>query len=123
MTDHVAHDWVEPQPPPPSWWDRNWKFLIAVGLAVAAAAVGLGLALGSTPEDEAREACRTYVRDRLVAPATAQFSEERVIGSNPTMVAGKVDSENRFGAMLRTTYTCRVQYESGEWRLVSLIGP
>lgn len=97
-------------------------FLVALGLAGALAAIGLGLAFGGSSDDQAREACREYVRDRLVAPATAQFSDERVIGSNPTMVAGKVDSQNKFGALLRATYTCRVQYDGDRWQLVALVG-
>jgi hypothetical protein len=117
----TAHDWIEPRPPPQTWLARNWKFLTALGLAMAAAIVALNMAFG-TPDEV--EACRDYVRGRLVAPATAQFSGERVIGSDPTMVAGSVDSQNRYGAMLRTTYSCQVQYDknAGEWRLVSLLG-
>lgn len=53
------------------------------------------------------------VRDRLVAPATASFSPYRdttvtTVGDRWT-VRGWVDSQNRFGAMVRTNYTVVIQ--------------
>lgn len=49
-----------------------------------------------------------FVKDRLKAPSTAKFQscEDRsVSGAGPYTVRGWVDSENSFGAMLRSNYS------------------
>ena len=54
-----------------------------------------------------------FVRERLVAPATAQFphtSETTEIGECEYRVAAYVDSQNSFGALLRADYTAVVKY-------------
>lgn len=65
----------------------------------------------------ARNLCRTIVKQQLVAPSTAQFSGESGFTANkgPWQIAGSVDSENGFGAMLRSTYSCRVTFSDGEY--------
>lgn len=120
----AAREWIEPRPPPPSWLRRKWPLLLAAVAALAVALVVVVAVVLPSADDEAREACREFVRGRLVSPATAQFSGERVIGSDPTVVAGSVDSQNRYGALLRATFSCRIQYDDGadEWRLISLLG-
>ena len=65
-------------------------------------------------------ACTDYVRDRLKAPATADFPPYNggVSRSGDTYrVNGYVDSENSFGANLRTNFTCSVSYDDGRWEL------
>lgn len=54
-------------------------------------------------------ACRTAVPTLLKAPATAQFPEEpivREVAKGVYVASGKVDSQNSFGALLRSSYTC-----------------
>jgi hypothetical protein len=66
-------------------------------------------------------ACEDHVREYLKSPSTAQFSsyydtEVRDHGSGKYSVMGWVDSQNSFGAMLRTEYICRVTDEgNGQW--------
>ena len=56
--------------------------------------------------------CTGAVEALLRAPATASFSEftgesvRQISGSNRFAVAGWVDSENGFGALLRSDWTC-----------------
>ena len=53
--------------------------------------------------------CQQLVTDRLIAPATADFVDVKTkAGSSPgeLVTAGSVDSENAFGANLRSTFTC-----------------
>ena len=75
--------------------------------------------------------CESFVRDRLTAPATADFPfldrEVRILGDNVNyMVTSYVDSENAFGATLRTNWICEIRYNGGEdadrsnWTLVNL---
>lgn len=56
--------------------------------------------------------CQKEIRSRLKSPASAQFSGTRSNGSvakkSVTMIFGSVDSQNGFGAMLRSTYVCEV---------------
>lgn len=68
--------------------------------------------------------CEEFVKDRLKAPATAEFDTEPGTKSGRAwVVQGVVDSENGFGAMLRSDFTCRLRYAGDdEWRLVKLSG-
>lgn len=72
-----------------------------------------------------------YVGDRLVAPGTMQFPYRqddgvfvrRIENTCTYSVTGYVDSENRFGALIRTHYTAIVESsptEADHWRLVSI---
>lgn len=70
-------------------------------------------------------ACRGFVRDALVAPATADFhgfaSDETVyLGDGRYRTDSSVDSANGFGAFVRTDYTCFVREQGGDWVLESL---
>lgn len=67
------------------------------------------------------------VREQLRAPSTADFPGRyepgtRHLGDCIYQVFGKVDAQNGFGAMLRTTFEGRIQYfpESGGWRTLEL---
>jgi hypothetical protein len=102
---------------------------------IVSAFVVVILALGSTSASaytytkshQAWDMCSEFVRDRLKAPKTADFAE---YGNRGTSVAksgttysvnGYVDSENSFGADIRTQYTCTVTPVGGKrWRLVDL---
>jgi hypothetical protein len=54
--------------------------------------------------------CEDAVKGRLKAPATAQFSgfEQEELDARLTAVRGSVDSENGFGAMIRSSFKCHV---------------
>jgi hypothetical protein len=74
---------------------------------------------------EAEYYCEEFVRDRLRAPSTAEFSNVTGIGGgNAFTVRGQVDAENAFGAALRRSFTCQVRYDPSDqsWTLVSLSG-
>lgn len=61
------------------------------------------------PEDIFASNCKVLVKDRLKAPATAQFSAsyEQVQATGGTYRwAGTVDAENSFGANVRTAFVC-----------------
>lgn len=69
------------------------------------------------------------MKDRLRAPATASFRNyfeddgEVVVTGGPSTyrVVSSVDSENGFGANIRSNFVCEVRHVSGEsWRLVDL---
>ena len=86
---------------------------------------------GEARKRQAFGVCTDFVKDRLKAPATASFpdysEDERhvtVIGSEegPYTVQSSVDSENSFGAKVRTDFTCTVTHVSGDrWRLEDLV--
>ena len=82
---------------------------------------------GSSRTVEAFTICQMFVEDRLVAPATANFGgapsqATTRLGANRYQVDAYVDSENNFGAQIRTEYSCTVSYNSGgdSWTLESL---
>lgn len=113
-----------------------------IGLGVA---IWLGyLAFGpSTPSKEAKpliDDCSDktaayvygteFVKRRLKAPATATFApmtnSEVIITTQPETcthtVAGYVDAQNSFGALIRSPYSVTVQYINTEksWKLVAI---
>ncbi|PZF63343.1 hypothetical protein DEI81_08015 [Curtobacterium sp. MCBD17_013] len=57
---------------------------------------------------EAKSACENQVKDHLKSPSTAKFNDS-VSGVGPFTVTGTVDSENSFGAMLRSNFECSVR--------------
>lgn len=72
---------------------------------------------------EAKVMCEDFVRDRLLAPATADFpwlDYEANCSGEQCAVRSYVDSENSFGAKLRTTYRCVVRKSGDRWELLEL---
>ncbi len=70
---------------------------------------------------DAEVTARQFVLKRLKAPSTAKFVEESSMLSRDGtwLVVGAVDSQNSFGAMLRTQYTCGVRHVGDDkWELV-----
>lgn len=74
------------------------------------------------------DVCRQFVTDRLRSPASAKFpplSDDRVyvtpLTENRFSVRAYVDSQNGFGALLRTRFTCEVKWTEGQhYNLVDL---
>jgi hypothetical protein len=69
--------------------------------------------------------CEEFVKDRLKAPATAEFpwiTDSRITASSNGQfrVISYVDAQNSFGGQIRTHYDCTVQYASGRWTLKNL---
>lgn len=113
--------------PEPESGGRGWA-KGCLGLAVLAFAIPAGcaalLSMGGGSEweptaTEAESTCKEWVRDRLKSPATARFSGVETTGGRSTYdVSGAVDSENSFGALVRTAWTCDVRYDAAteQWR-------
>jgi len=53
------------------------------------------------------EACSAKIKRFLKSPGTAKFSNERIgVKGDMLTASGVVDSENGFGAIVRTSYSC-----------------
>lgn len=96
--------------------------LAAGGIAFLVAIVFSGG--DDAPPDLSGDAIRVceeeFVPKRLKAPATAEFSGASVSGTGDVfVVTGHVDSENSFGAKIRSRYTCTVRSSGDQWRLQS----
>lgn len=78
--------------------------------------------------DEQISACSTareFVRQRLKAPSTATFAScvEAGVAKLPNgdyTVMAWVDSQNTFGAMIRTRYLATLRPVGDKWQLVNL---
>ena len=72
----------------------------------------------------AYRSCERAVETTLKAPATADFSgvtgSEIANSADVYEVSGYVDSENSFGANVRTSWTCKVRDTGDNWDLVDL---
>lgn len=108
---------------------NRWWFIVAFMLAAVLVGAGVGAVLngggakpGSGGGVMAERACKDYVKDRLKAPGTARFSAASHTGTGAAYtVRGLVDSENSFGASLRSTYTCTVVDQGSlGWHLQSI---
>lgn len=71
------------------------------------------LARSAAAETAAATTCEGLVRDQLKAPATAQFTIMSNDVGAPTgaaqgIVHGAVDSQNSYGALVRSDWTCMV---------------
>jgi hypothetical protein len=74
--------------------------------------------------------CKDFVKDRLKAPASADFPwlDRQVTKRGPGRftVVSYVDAQNAFGAKIRTHYSCTVSFKGGsvfalrDWTLESL---
>lgn len=87
--------------------------------------VGLFYPTGERNDDTAISACvmaESFVKDRLRAPATADFSScsdgSAVKAGDTWTVRGYVDSENGFGAKIRSQFLVKMTHQPGNdnWR-------
>jgi hypothetical protein len=71
--------------------------------------------------------CQEFVERRLKSPKTAEFarqSESAIssLGGDTYTVTSYVDSQNGFGALVRSAYVCKIHYEgSDQWKLQDLV--
>ncbi len=108
----------------------------------------VSFALSQAEEAKAKDAAREYIKDHLKAPATAIFSKETVCaraetdfeeasglaptpecipppfekvgdGKESVVYRGSVDSQNSYGALLRTKFQLYVFF-SGKWTVIDL---
>jgi hypothetical protein len=73
----------------------------------------------------AEVACEDFVERRLRAPSTADYTGVAATGGgNSWTVSGSVDSENGFGAKIRSRFGCRMTYDpqAEQWTLLELTG-
>ena len=104
--------------------DLDRKVWIGGGLFVlmgCLCAIGQNISPGASSAG-AQHACEQFTSDRLKAPSTAQFTGVTAskTGDKTYRVTGGVDSQNSFGATVRTEFSCQVKHEGDGWRLRDL---
>jgi hypothetical protein len=110
---------------------REGWYIAGAFIALLALFAGCGALMSSEDSDEtgaqpgqARNACHDFVSDQLKSPGSADFEgvlDAKITGSGSTYtVRGWVDSDNSFGASVRTSYVCVVSGANSSWRLQSL---
>jgi len=118
--------WDEPDKPSRPKTKTPWWAYVVVLTIVAVVALCVARAGNTksdpTPEDkraDAKRACQEkFIADRLKAPATAKYSDVTVSGAAGSYtVAGAVDSQNSFGALVRSSFTCSVHLNGDQWIL------
>ena len=97
-------------------------FLIALGISIFSALVMGGNSTSQpatpdssvygNPEDFAWVIAENQIEKLLKSPSTAEFCKPKVtdLGNNKYVVASCVDSQNGFGAMLRSSWTVTLTY-------------
>lgn len=96
--------------------------LTGCGHAPATTTTATPSASSPTPDPAALaiQRCRTEVLKWLKAPATARWSGEHTTPDGDGFeVTGSVDSQNSFGALLRSTYLCHTSPSKGTHAFVS----
>ncbi|MCD4760769.1 hypothetical protein K8R42_02615 [bacterium] len=73
----------------------------------------------SATELQAYIMSQSFIKPLLKSPSTADFSNYNYtandLGDNKWLVASSVDSQNSFGAMLRTMYSVIITYNGDDW--------
>lgn len=92
------------------------KVAVGVGIVVVLAVIGSfsdddgGGGGGSYNRDVssygAEDTCKDAVKNSLKSPGTAKFHNLTTTGYGPWTTIGDVDSENGFGALIRSSFTC-----------------
>lgn len=93
--------------------------------------VGMILACGSKPTPKEGDkygaivVCEDFVKDRLKAPSTAEFTDEQAtLIAGTWTVNGKVDADNAFRAKIRESFACVVKHTGNDkYNLVKLTMP
>lgn len=94
----------------------------AVVAVVAAVALAGCSSTDSAPTESDKQAdatssCHKWVKEKLKAPATAEFSGDNVTGTGGDYtIVGNVDSENSFGANIRSVWMCTIKLDGDTWR-------
>lgn len=87
------------------------------------------MSCGSSPEHDeisAQVMMEQFVSSKLKSPSTADFeygfsTKIDKVGEKGYEVDSYVDSQNGFGATIRTNFHCEVEYTgNGNWKLVDL---
>lgn len=84
---------------------------------------GLAEATARGSETEAYIYAREFVADALLSPASAKFPwlpDSARYDGQAWRVAGYVDSQNRFGALIRSHWRCELRKNGGQWQCLSL---
>lgn len=74
--------------------------------------------------DTARAYCRTLVEEQLKAPSTADypFAGSAQRSGDDWTVSGSVDSQNSFGAKVRSSYTCQLHWAGSSFSGTAAVG-
>lgn len=99
--------------------------LFVIGVAGAAVTPASTTSSPGSGKYEAFHACETFVKHRLKAPTTARFRNPVeddgdvgwVLNDATWTITSTVDSENSFGASLRSTFTCTITDAGDHWHL------
>lgn len=85
----------------------GWGFVALLALVIIG---GLINALSRPTGPDPDQLCEQHMTSLLKAPSTADFGgyTTRTAPSGGLMVTGHVDSQNGFGARIRTTFTCQI---------------
>lgn len=127
MTEN--HDKSEHESPKPS--SGSTKTIIAWlgGTFLIVAIITIGVFLGSrekphvSHKDVAMRMCTTAIGLAVKSPATLQYAEKSVLAGEKAdtyLVVGSFDSENSFGAMLRTQFSCGVSVSQDDATLTRI---
>lgn len=103
-----------------------WVFLLGAIGVVMATAMSIENTTPSDPCDISYLKANRLVKDYLTSPSTAEFpsrSEYSIsnLGNSECMVSSHVDSQNGFGAEVRSNWTATVKDNAGNWTLEELV--
>ncbi|MBF4570333.1 hypothetical protein ITJ57_16310 [Plantibacter sp. VKM Ac-2880] len=119
-------------------YPRWWLIVLAVALVLVGGACVAGIILFPTDAKRAISECQDDVLGRLKSPSTAQFTEVEIQtdddareiaaarpiqdDENPIfIIEGRVDAQNAFSAMVRSTFTCTTQKFGPVWTTDSVL--
>jgi hypothetical protein len=106
--------------PPSKSGTKNPTILIVIGIIIMICLVLSILTTGNSKKEpdlriSASVACEEFVKRQLKSPSSADFpsydeTKVKVVDRNTFEIVSYVDSENSFGAKLRSSYYCMAKY-------------
>lgn len=117
---------IRPRPTWPPKRKSQWPWLVFSAFCLMALFC-LGALAPTNKHGDKYDAyiyAKEFVSDALRAPATADFPwepESAALKGTIWHVAGHVDSQNGFGALIRSHWTCQVEKRGDKWRCHSLV--
>lgn len=90
-------------------WVIGGVVALAVGIGIASCVASSSRSNNPHHDLESIAQCEARIDKLLKSPSTADYdSQTKASGSNTWTVTGTVDSENSFGATVRSSYQCTV---------------
>lgn len=126
-----SHKQKSKRPKPLSQNNNSWKWIVGGFIAIIFVISYISDDNSKTGESDsilAYNYAKGFVSDRLKSPSTAEFpgtfekkNHITVLGNGQYQINSWVDSQNGFGAKIRSRWSCKIIFENGQVRAENIV--